>query len=151
MNLLGSHDRPRILNMLAEKDFNELPRQQRREAVLTPEERELAISRFKTAFSLLCALPGAPTVYYGDEAGMEGAADPYCRAPYPWGREDLSVRSYVQEQLNQRLKNPVLRTGFCDVEALDSDTLRIRRFPLKGKDALGHAMRRKPVEIVIKR
>ncbi|MBQ8537237.1 MAG: glycoside hydrolase family 13 protein [Clostridia bacterium] len=151
MNLLGSHDRPRILNMLAGRDHTDLPRQDRGKASLTPQERELAIQRFKTAFRLLCALPGAPTVYYGDEAGMEGAADPFCRGPYPWGMEDANIRSFVQEQFNARLKNPVLRTGLCDVTPIDENTLRILRYTHHGKDALGRPMRRKPVELVIKR
>ena len=151
MNLLGSHDRPRILNMLAERDLNDLPREQRGGVTLTPQERELAVKRLKTAFDILCALPGAPTVYYGDEAGMEGGADPYCREPYPWGKEDTNIRSYIGEKLNERLKNPVLRTGLCHVEAPDADTLVIHRFPRKGKDALGHAMRRKPVKVTVKR
>ena len=33
-------------------------------------------------------LPGAPSIYYGDEAGMEGYRDPFNRRTFPWGRED---------------------------------------------------------------
>src|SRR5699024_5190819 len=36
-------------------------------------------------------LPGMPSVFYGDEAGMEGFGDPFCRKPYPWGKEDTEL------------------------------------------------------------
>lgn len=47
-------------------------------------------------WKLYAALPGMPSVYYGDEAGMEGAADPFCRFPYPWGREDAQVMTITR-------------------------------------------------------
>ena len=57
----------------------------------------------------------------------------------------------MKNQLNQRLKNSVLRTGFCDVEALDDDTIRITRYALKSRDALGNLCRRSPVVVEVKR
>ena len=151
MNLLGSHDRARILNVLAGRDFCELPREERGKGLLSQAERALAVSRFQKALTLVCALPGAPTLYYGDEAGMEGAADPFCRKPYPWGREDESLLAFVRELLNRRLQNPLLRTGFCQVSAPDDDTLRILRCTRGGRDALGRPMRRKPVVVTVRR
>ena len=37
------------------------------------------------------SVPGMPCIYYGDEAGVEGCADPFCRRTYPWGREDQDM------------------------------------------------------------
>ena len=46
----------------------------------------------------LCALPGCPTVYYGDEAGLTGCQDPWCRRPFPWGQEDKELQTYVKRE-----------------------------------------------------
>ena len=136
MNLVGSHDRPRALNMLVGKDGDGLTRDEQAEVRLSPEEYELAVRRYKLCIDLLCALPGCPTVYYGDEAGMTGCMDPYNRKAYPWGHEDLSLRQYVQNKLAHRQRSQVLRSGYCYIEALDDDTVRIIRF-LRETDVFG--------------
>ena len=95
MNVLGSHDRVRILNAMAGYDQEGIAQMDRAEAAhirLTPEQREAAQAKVLEAFRLLCALPGAPTVYYGDELGMEGMADPWNRAPMAWDKGDKAVR-----------------------------------------------------------
>ena len=90
----------------------------------------------KRFLDILCALPGCPTVYYGDEAGLTGTPDPFCRRPYPWGHEDTELQKYVSARLNHRRRSHVLRYGKCEIEALDADTVRIRRY-FDGHDALG--------------
>ena len=137
MNLLGSHDRARALNCLADKECRDLPRTEQHRVKLTPEEYDLAVERYKLCLDLICALPGCPTVYYGDEAGMTGCNDPFCRMPFPWGHEDKKLQAYVRHRLNRRLGSDLLKTGFCEVDAPDDDTLVIRRFMLDGRDALG--------------
>ena len=110
MNLLGSHDRVRILNAMAGYDQEGIAQMDRAEAAhirLTPEQREAAQVKVLEAFRLLCALPGAPTVYYGDELGMEGMADPWNRAPMDWDGGDAVHWSAVSELLNQRRHSPV--------------------------------------------
>ena len=137
MNLLGSHDRPRVLNALVGREGTNVDRAQQARIHLTHYEYALAVKRYKLCLDILCALPGCPTIYYGDEAGMTGCSDPFCRGTYPWGKEDRELQSYVREKLNHHQASDVLRLGFCEVEAMDDDTLRIRRY-LKGKqDALG--------------
>ena len=138
MNLLGSHDRARVLNVLADKECRDMPRTQQHKVKLTKAEYALAAARYRTCIDLICALPGCPTVYYGDEAGMTGCSDPFCRRPFPWGREDRDLQRYVADRLTAHHRSSVLRTGHCEVEAPDDDTLRIRRFMLDGRDALGH-------------
>lgn len=44
--------------------------------------------------ALQMSLPGMPSIYYGDEAGLEGGIDPYNRATYPWGREDHDILNW---------------------------------------------------------
>ncbi len=136
MNLLGSHDRARIINVLAGCEWGHLPREERASLHLTQEQYRLGAERFIKGMEILCALPGAPTLYYGDEAGMQGTADPYNRGTFPWGREDRKLQSAVRTLFHHRKNNPVLQTGFLETTAMDEDTLLIRRFVEGGKDAL---------------
>lgn len=136
MNLLGSHDRARALNVLIGKEGLGLSQDEREAISLTKDEYRLAVERFKKCVRIICGLPGAPTVYYGDEAGMTGTSDPFCRKPFPWGQEDTDLQSFVRDELNHRRHSQALRFGHCEVEALDADTIRIVRY-LDGQDALG--------------
>ena len=137
MNLLGSHDRARALNVLCGKECKDMPKAEAAKVRLDHNEYELAARRYRAALDLICALPGCPTVYYGDEAGLTGTPDPYCRRPFPWGHEDRELQAYVRAKLNHHRESPVLQTGLCDIEALNSHAVRIRRYMNGGVDALG--------------
>ena len=54
---------------------------------------------------------GAPTVYYGDEAGVCGFTDPDNRRTYPWGKEDQEMLEFHREMIRIHKEYPVLRTG----------------------------------------
>ena len=115
MNLLGSHDKPRALSVLADAGNMEPDRKYRHPVQLTPEQYALGRKRLIAAWNLICALPGMPTIYYGDEAGLTGMADPYCRGTYPWGREDETlIAAYRAAAL--RRKNKVLTRGDVRIE-----------------------------------
>ena len=115
MNLLGSHDKPRALSVLADAGNMEPDRKYRHPVQLTPEQYALGRKRLIAAWNLVCALPGMPTIYYGDEAGLTGMADPYCRGTYPWGREDETlIAAYRAAAL--RRKNRVLTRGDVRIE-----------------------------------
>ena len=85
MNLLGSHDRARALAVLADVGDMEPERRLRHAFDLKPEEYARGKRRLIAAWNLICALPGMPCVYYGDEAGLYGMGDPFCRGTYPVG------------------------------------------------------------------
>ena len=55
--------------------------------------------------------PGAPTIYYGDEAGLTGWTDPDNRRPFPWGKEDNVLMELHREAIALRKTHPVLRYG----------------------------------------
>ena len=137
MNLMGSHDRARIINVLAGCEWSHLSREERANLVLSQEQYRLGTERFLNGLQILCALPGAPAIYYGDEVGMQGTADPFNRGTFPWGREDQSLQKAVKTLLNHRKNSSVLQTGFMEVSAPDEDTLRIRRWFEESRDALG--------------
>lgn len=90
MNLLGTHDTPRILTALVD-DF-EGSREELAKRHLSHNQYYTAQERLMLASFLQFTLPGAPSIYYGDEAGMEGGKDPFNRRTYPWGREDTDLR-----------------------------------------------------------
>ena len=89
MNMLGTHDNPRILTMLGTHP-KEPPatRTERSRYRMTATEYHRGARLLQTGAILLYAFPGSPTVYYGDEAGMEGFEDPFNRGTFPWGQED---------------------------------------------------------------
>ena len=109
MNLLGTHDTPRILTALVD-DFDGS-----REALatrrLTAEQKALALERLCLATTLQYTLPGSPSIYYGDETGMEGGKDPFNRRPYPWGQEDLRLMSHYTSLGSIRKQHASLREG----------------------------------------
>jgi len=70
-----------------------------------------AKSLVKIAAALQFTIPGVPCVYYGDEAGMQGAADPFNRACFPWGREDAELTEYYARLGRLRGGYPVFSDG----------------------------------------
>ena len=110
MNFLSTHDTPRILTVLG---ADHVPDSKEERAVfrLSPAERQLGLKRLRLAALVLFTFPGAPTVYYGDEAGMEGWEDPFNRAGYPWGQEDSELKSFFSKLAHLRREQPALQTG----------------------------------------
>ena len=110
MNFLSTHDTPRILTVLG---ADHMPGSKEERAVfrLSPARRQLGLKRLRLAALVLFTFPGAPTVYYGDEAGMEGWEDPFNRAGYPWGQEDSELKSFFSKLAHLRREQPALQTG----------------------------------------
>ena len=94
MNLLGTHDTSRILTALVD-DFNG-DREAKAHRKLSRSQMNTAVERLLVASFLQYTLPGCPSLYYGDEAGMEGYGDPFCRRTFPWGREDRELMSHFK-------------------------------------------------------
>ena len=113
MNSLGTHDTLRILTLLGEENDRrgDTSRDWRSQYRLCPEKRTLAVKRLKLGSLLLYALPGSPTLYYGDEAGMEGFEDPFNRRTFPWGEEDRELLSWFTALGKARKELSPLRKG----------------------------------------
>ncbi len=112
MNALGTHDTVRILTLLGEgSDRRECTKAWRADHRLSPEQRRLAVSRLRLGALILFAFPGSPTVYYGDEAGMEGFEDPFNRRTFPWGAEDGGLLSWFKALGAARQRLAPLRRG----------------------------------------
>jgi cyclomaltodextrinase len=112
MNILGTHDTPRILTVLGQStDLGGTTRAFRAAWRLSPEERKTGARRLRLAAILLYAFPGSPAIFYGDEAGEEGCEDPFNRGTFPWGREDRSIRALYRNLGRARRENECLRRG----------------------------------------
>jgi neopullulanase len=108
-NLIGSHDAPRPKTILGE-DFG----------------------RLRLAQLLLLTLPGAPSIYYGDELGMSGRADPDCRGAYPRSLELLddaqrAQRAFVRAAVHARRSDVALRRGEVRVAGTNGRAIALER------------------------
>lgn len=110
MNILGTHDTARILTVLSGKTANNKDEMASDRAFLSARERTEAIEKLKIAALLEYTLPGFPCVYYGDEIGMEGFGDPFCRRCFDWNGVDCELREHYK-----RLGR--LRAQYADVFA----------------------------------
>ena len=109
MNMLGTHDTSRILTALIDDfDGDRADKAVRR---LSRSQLYRAYDRLIMASFIQYMLPGAPSLYYGDETGMEGYGDPFCRRPYPWGREDPELQGHYRRLGQMHRENDVLRLG----------------------------------------
>ena len=109
MNLLSTHDTPRILTALVD-DFDG-SREEKSRRRLSRNQFDVAHDRLLMASFLQYTLPGSPSLYYGDEACMEGYKDPFNRRPYPWGREDWEFLANFKRLGQLRKKVKALRLG----------------------------------------
>jgi len=96
LNLLGSHDAPRMRTILGGDD-----------------------AAVRLAVLLQLSLPGAPCIYYGDEVGLAGGNDPACRGAFPWdeARWDAGLRGFVRDMARLRSREPALRHGTTTILA----------------------------------
>lgn len=110
LNLIGSHDRIRILTILG--DAPEGLSDAEKAAYHLPEEKMyLAVKRLKLLSLLQFILPGVPSVYYGDEAGVQGFEDPYNRGTYPWGQENQELLCHFRMLAGLRKQYDFLSHG----------------------------------------
>ncbi|MCD8188941.1 MAG: glycoside hydrolase family 13 protein [Clostridiales bacterium] len=112
MNALGTHDTLRILTYLGVgSERHDQSKDWRAGYEMSPRERAGGMELLKLGLLVLFAFPGAPTVFYGDEAGMTGFEDPFNRRPFPWGREDKDLVAYCAKLGNYRKTSRPLREG----------------------------------------
>lgn len=105
MNQLSNHDHSRFLTRTNHMEG--------RLGSLSSEDAAAGISKavFREAVALQMTWSGAPTLYYGDEAGLCGFTDPDNRRTYPWGKEDQDLIAYHRELIRIHKENPACRIG----------------------------------------
>jgi len=107
LNLLGSHDTPRWLTVCGGE-----------------------VRRAMLGYTILFTLPGAPCIYYGDEIGMKGEADPHCRACFEWDRRKWNRRlhQHIRQMVTLRQSSAAWRTGRFGVLLAQGDALAYARW-----------------------
>ena len=133
MNLLGSHDTERILTALVGEPEDGYSMDEIAKKRLSPKAYQYGSQLLVLGYLVLCTLPGIPTVYYGDEVGMEGYRDPFNRMPYPWHKRDTDLLDAYREIGQLRRSSPILREGAFSLHVLDSERLIFSR---RGEDAV---------------
>ena len=126
MNIRSTHDTPRILTLLGGEPVPE-DKPGRAAARLSPAGYELARRRLMVGAMLLYAFPGSPTVYYGDEAGVQGYEDPLNRRTYPWGQEDERLLAWYRKLGALRCSRPSLQQGGISYPLAAGGGLAVRR------------------------
>ncbi|MBR6633394.1 MAG: glycoside hydrolase family 13 protein [Clostridia bacterium] len=135
MNIISTHDTERILTLLGDPTAGEDKTNAELSVLrLSSEKRAEAKKLLKLASVIQYTIFGFPSVYYGDEAGVEGYHDPFCRMPYPWGREDKELISHYKMLGKLREKHPCLKDGGFEFLRCDGDLVIYRR--KGGKDTL---------------
>lgn len=128
MNHIGTHDTARILTRLGSNDENYGDRAAQSTYNLTKEGYEKGVKLLKLAAVLQFTLPGVPSLYYGDEAGLTGCLDPFCRGTYPWGKENSELLGFYKTLGNFRKNNKAFASGdFIPVYADLGDIVYIRQ------------------------
>ncbi len=110
MNILGTHDTPRVLTVLGGKvcaDKDEMA-----QTFMSEDECADAAEKLKFAALLQYTLPGVPCVYYGDEIGMQGYADPFCRGCFEWERTESTLHDFYL-RLGE-IRGELLKDVFAD-------------------------------------
>lgn len=122
MNELSNHDHSRFLTRTNKKVG--------RLATLGTKAAEEGIvkSLFMAAVTVQMTWVGAPTVYYGDEAGVCGFTDPDNRRTYPWGREDKELIGLHKELIRIHRSYPALKTGSLKMIYTAQDVISYGRF-----------------------
>jgi len=122
MNLLGTHDTLRVLTALG----GESPEGKSNDVLSTlrmsKAQREKAIDLLIGAYLIVATVPGIPSIYYGDEVGVEGYSDPFNRTPFPWHNMSERLLAHYRQMARVREDN-LYRDGEFRLLHLSADLL----------------------------
>ena len=122
MNELSNHDHSRFLTRTSQKVG--------RSSTLMPKSADTGVNKavMREAVIVQMTWPGAPTVYYGDEAGVCGFTDPDNRRTYPWGHEDVQMLSFHKDMIRIHKSCPELIRGSIKELYAESNFIAFGRF-----------------------
>ena len=127
MNMLSTHDTVRIMTGLG---ITTVPPEKSDRAVykLTPVEEQTATERLLCAVLLQFVLPGMPCIYYGDEVGLQGFEDPFCRRFMDWSKsEDDVVFDFHRTMASLKNRFEMLKKGSINVEVEKTGVIKLER------------------------
>ena len=115
MNHLSTHDTMRAITALAGENCAYRDRKWQSTHSLDESEYHYGMKLLMAASAMQFALPGVPTIYYGDEAGMQGYKDPFNRRCYPWGKENGELVEWYKKLGKIRNENRVFKDGRFEI------------------------------------
>ncbi len=130
MNELSNHDHSRFLTRTNHKVG--------RTSTLGPQAADEGVSKavMREAVLLQFTWLGAPTIYYGDEAGLGGFTDPDNRRTYPWGNEDRELIEFHKHMISIRKKYHEFKHGSIKVIKKSQGLIAFGRFSKEGQSAV---------------
>ncbi len=140
MNLVSSHDVPRIMTMLG-KPCETDDRDIQRGIEVDAGDYDRCASLARMAYAFQNAYIGAACLYYGDEVLMQGYKDPFNRRTYPWNRltsKQTETLAFFKRIAGLRKVNSCLRTGFYKTLLAHEGAFAFERYLSEGRDFFGH-------------
>ena len=122
LNIISSHDVERIVTLLSGAPTrHEVSRDYQASFALMGDALKAARKKTMLVMGMLMMMPGVPCLFYGDELGLEGYGDPFCRRTFPWDDmdsvdPDSEMRKWVKSLINLRRSNQALSVG--DIESI---------------------------------
>lgn len=123
MNLLGTHDTERVLSALGDISFEGMTNDRIANVRMDASAYETAKQKLKLAYLICATVPGVPSIYYGDEVGMEGYKDPFNRAPFPWNDMDTDLLEFYRSVGALRRSEKAYRNGEFALHMLTDSVL----------------------------
>jgi len=120
MNCLSTHDTERILTALAPVR-GDMTKEEKAYFILSDKVRKNALERLYVAVFLQFMLPGNPSIYYGDEIGMEGFGDPFCRGFFKWENVGNNINNFYKSL--SEIKNKYESVKLGDIAFLRYDNI----------------------------
>ena len=148
MNFVSTHDIERAITVFGGEPANGRSKDWMAERRLNPQQYEIGKKKLKCAMVLQFFLPGVPSIYYGDEAGLDGYGDPFNRRCFPWGHEDQDLIEYTRELSRIRHSSKVFIDGNLKFLTLDDDYIVFARYREQRRKAMVIAVNRSDHEIV---
>lgn len=136
MNFLSSHDTVRAITKLAGIELGDNQSNkvwQSNNDILSKEEFKLGKLRLMISYMLIFFLPGIPSVYYGDEIGLNGYKDPFCRKCFTWDKIDKKLLMFFRNlsKVRKQYSDFLSKSDFhvCDID--DKKCIFMRTFENK--------------------
>lgn len=123
MNLLGTHDTERILSIISNKNNDDVGTLNN-----SIDNYNYILKIFFICIAMQYTLPGIPCIYYGDEVGVYGGKDPFCRSTFPWNHENQYILKFYKEIGNFRNNSSVLSDGYFSPYHIDAHFISYMRY-----------------------